>query len=224
MRIFPLLLLVPVLSLLFIPSGAIAVSASASIRITVTVKNPTLIPGEQGGGGTGVGLPTGHSSNDILTPASAPQVIPVSQPAAPHFTPSPGQMPENQPIPRAAIPPSGGVQPVQNIPFGQPASISATLASHGSILLTTSITAFAAVYAFAKRFVLSRYRTWITLYLVSMTGLLWTTFLYDQGGPLSESVFIGTTVVGLNLIVHILRFDRIEMPLRVGAGYGMVRS
>jgi hypothetical protein len=43
-----------------------------------------------------------------------------------------------------------------------------------------------------------------------MTGLLWAAFRIAQGGPLSDAVFILTCVTGLNLIVHILRFDRVE--------------
>jgi hypothetical protein len=77
--------------------------------------------------------------------------------------------------------------------------------------------ALAGALAFTLRDQVARYRTWITLYLISMTGLLWAVFTYDSGGPLSDSVFIATIVVGLNLIVHVFRYDRVVVPLPGGA-------
>jgi len=56
-----------------------------------------------------------------------------------------------------------------------------------------------------------------------MTGFLWAAFIYTQGGPYSESVFLMTSVTGLNLIVHIFRYDRIEIPLPSLAGTPMAR-
>ena len=60
---------------------------------------------------------------------------------------------------------------------------------------------------------LSQYQTWITLYLISMTGFLWAAFEYSTGGPLSTSVFIITSVTGVNLLVHFFRFDRVQIPV-----------
>jgi hypothetical protein len=107
-------------------------------------------------------------------------------------------------------------QPAQNTiisPFMDlPGYLYSIVVANLSMFFTLSLTAFTAAFAYTRLGLLSRYRTWITLYLISMTGLLWAVFLYTQGGPLPESVFIVTMVTGLNLIVHILRFDRVVMP------------
>jgi Flp pilus assembly protein protease CpaA len=110
------------------------------------------------------------------------------------------------------------VQPVQPSP---PPSWYAFLTTYSSILFTLLLFVLAAVYAYTKREGLSQYQTWITLYLISLTGLLWALFVYVEGGPLADSVFIVTTVAGLNLIVHVLRFDRIEIPLPATGGTGV---
>jgi hypothetical protein len=65
------------------------------------------------------------------------------------------------------------------------------------------------LYAYASLARFAPYHTWIYLYLVSLTGVVWAFFLVNNGGSFSDSVFIVTTVVGLNLIVHAFRFDRI---------------
>jgi hypothetical protein len=71
----------------------------------------------------------------------------------------------------------------------------------------------AALVLLTRRSWLSRHRTWMTLYLASLTGLLWASFLLASGGPPWEASFILITVTGLNLIVHLFRFDRIEISL-----------
>ncbi len=73
------------------------------------------------------------------------------------------------------------------------------------------------LYAYASLARFAPYHTWIYLYLVSLTGIVWALFLFENGGSLPEAVFILTTVAGLNLIVHILRFDRIEIAFFTGA-------
>jgi hypothetical protein len=70
-----------------------------------------------------------------------------------------------------------------------------------------------ALYAYASLARFAPYHSWIYLYLVSLAGITWAAFLFISGGPPAGSVFILITVTGLNLIVHILRFDRIEIPL-----------
>ncbi len=78
-----------------------------------------------------------------------------------------------------------------------------------------------ALYAYASLARFAPYHTWIYLYLVSLVGITWATFLVISGGSPAGSVFILITVAGLNLIVHILRFDRIEMyPGRHGTPAG----
>jgi hypothetical protein len=84
------------------------------------------------------------------------------------------------------------------------------------------LAALAAIYASTRRAWLARNRTWISLYLISLTGLLWALFVPVSGGPLWESAWILITVTGLNLIVHILRFDRIDLSSRARAGYGKI--
>jgi hypothetical protein len=70
-----------------------------------------------------------------------------------------------------------------------------------------------ALYAYASLARFAPYHSWIYLYLVSLAGITWAAFLFISGGPPAGSVFILITVTGLNLIVHILRFDQIEIPL-----------
>jgi len=225
MRVYPALLLLGLLiSFSFIPQGAGAAPSSATITITATVIGPTptpVTPGGSGGGTggpTGRGQPTGHSSNDILPAGAPPAVGPVAQPTAPPSAP-PANLPSvSQPGPVAGPAALGIVPAAQAAQPGPLVPLYAILTTYSSILFVLLLFAFAAAYAFTKRDVLSRYQIWITLYLISMTGLLWAAFLYDRGGPISESVFLATTVVGLNLIVHILRFDRIVILIPAAGG------
>ena len=100
--------------------------------------------------------------------------------------------------------------------------IYATSTSNIPVSFTIVLLVLAAIYASTRRAWLSRNRTWITLYLISLTGLLWAFFLAASGGPLWESAWILITVTGLNLIVHILRFDRIDLSSRASRGYGEI--
>ena len=67
------------------------------------------------------------------------------------------------------------------------------------------------LYAYANLARFAPYHSWVYLYLVSLTGIVWSVFLVDNGGSMADVTFILTTVVGINLIVHVLRFDRIEI-------------
>ena len=87
-----------------------------------------------------------------------------------------------------------------------------------SMVFTSLLIASAGLFAYPNRALLSRYQPWITLYLISMTGVLWAIFLYSEGGPPADSVFLATTVAGLNLMVHIFRFDRVTIPVLPLAG------
>jgi hypothetical protein len=98
-------------------------------------------------------------------------------------------------------------------------SIWGVLTTYGSFLWILLLFAIAAAYGYTRRDALSRYQTWITLYLISMTGVLWAAFVSAGGGPLSDSVFILTSVAGINLIVHVLRFDRIQIPVPAVMGF-----
>jgi len=73
------------------------------------------------------------------------------------------------------------------------------------------------LYAYASLARFAPYHSWIYLYLVSLTGVAWAAFLARSGGSLQDVVFVLTTVIGLNLIVHILRFDRIDLSSKAGA-------
>jgi hypothetical protein len=95
----------------------------------------------------------------------------------------------------------------------------ASAMAHSSVSLAIVLIALAAIYAFTQRAWLARYRTWIILYLISLTGLLWAIFLSATGGPLWESAWIVLTVIGLNLMVHVLRFDRVDLSARTRRGY-----
>jgi hypothetical protein len=82
-----------------------------------------------------------------------------------------------------------------------------------SIAFTVVLLFIFGLYAYASLARFAPYHSWIYLYLVSMTGIVWALFLVKNNGSLADEVFILTTVVGINLIVHVLRFDRIEIPL-----------
>ncbi len=97
--------------------------------------------------------------------------------------------------------------------------IYAAAISNIPVSFTIVLSGLAAIYASTRRAWLSRNRTWITLYLISLTGLLWALFLAASDGPPWESAWILITVTGLNLIVHILRFDRIDLSSRARRGY-----
>ena len=73
------------------------------------------------------------------------------------------------------------------------------------------------LYAYASLARFAPYHSWIYLYLVSLTGVAWAAFIATAGGSLADVVFILTTVIGVNLIVHILRFDRIVISPSAGA-------
>jgi len=110
------------------------------------------------------------------------------------------------------------------------ATSQAAAASDGSltgILLSTALAnlsvAFIAVllligglYAYASLARFAPYHSWIYLYLVSLAGIVWGIFLMNIAGSLPDAIFITTTVVGVNLIVHTLRFDRVGMPVAGG--------
>jgi hypothetical protein len=97
-----------------------------------------------------------------------------------------------------------------NDPF--PGLLFSTILTNLSIAFTIVLMFIFGLYAYASLARFAPYHTWIYLYLVSLTGVVWALFLVKNGGAFSDATFILTTVVGLNLIVHILRFDRIEIP------------
>jgi hypothetical protein len=110
-------------------------------------------------------------------------------------------------------------QPPQNPLLAPLLAIWGVLTTYGSLLWILLLFALVAAYGYTKRDALSRYQTWITLYLISMTGVLWAAFVYAGGGPLSDSVFLLTSVAGINLIVHVLRYDRIQIPIPAVMGF-----
>jgi hypothetical protein len=93
-----------------------------------------------------------------------------------------------------------------------PGILLSTALANLSVSLIAILILIGGLYAYASLARFAPYHTWIYLYLVSLTGIVWALFLVDSGGFVPESVFVLSTVIGLNLIVHILRFDRIEMP------------
>ncbi|HMA04317.1 MAG TPA: PKD domain-containing protein [Methanomicrobiales archaeon] len=123
-------------------------------------------------------------------------------------------------IPPAERAPAAGPKPLPRTPMGTFTGMLGwlydTMTAHIQVSFLILLGGFASVYAWTRRAWLARYRTWITLYLASLTGLLWAAFRVSQGGLLPEAIFISTTVVGLNLIVHIFRFDRIHLLPRAG--------
>ncbi|MDD1662175.1 MAG: PKD domain-containing protein, partial [Methanomicrobiales archaeon] len=126
-------------------------------------------------------------------------------PAAGPATPAPTL---RAPVATLQVQPKPIPQTPMGIFTGMMGWIYATATAHIPVSFTIILLGLAAIYASTRRAWLARNRTWITLYLISLTGLLWALFLSASGGPLWESAWILITVIGLNLIVHILRFDR----------------
>ena len=210
-----LFLLVLLISCQFIPMAVAADPGGGSVAFSLEITEPTPTP--TGGGGGGGGGQTGRSSNDLPPYAPPPPALqPVLQPEVPPEGPAGIPSGENPPGPEAIGPSS---------PISQPGAASSgptpsLVPAYSSILFVFLLFAFAAAYAYLRRDVLTLYQTWITLYLISMTGVLWAAFVTSQGAPLSETVFLVTSVVGLNLVVHVLRFDRVRIPLPGPAGPG----
>jgi hypothetical protein len=55
------------------------------------------------------------------------------------------------------------------------------------------------------------YESWIYLHLVSLTGIAWALFLLTESDLFAEAIFFLILITGVNLMVHVLRFDRIEL-------------
>jgi hypothetical protein len=113
-----------------------------------------------------------------------------------------------EPIPRTSM----------GILTGMMGWIYGTIAANLQVSFISFLAGLAGLYTYTRRSWLSRNRTWITLYLISLTGLLWAFYLFTSGGPLWESLFLFITIIGLNLIVPILRFDRIDLTSRARHG------
>jgi beta propeller repeat protein len=137
-------------------------------------------------------------------------------PAAGPATPAPTL---RAPVATLQVQPKPIPQTPMGIFTGMMGWIYATATAHIPVSFTIILLGLGAIYTSTRRAWLARNRTWITLYLISLTGLLWALFLSASGGPLWESAWILITVIGLNLIVHILRFDRINLSSRAYRGY-----
>jgi uncharacterized membrane protein HdeD (DUF308 family) len=97
-----------------------------------------------------------------------------------------------------------------------------TILANLSIAITVVLLGIFGLYAYASLARFAPYHTWIYLYLVSLTGIAWALFLLESGGSPMDAIFVITTVVGVNLIVHALRFDRVRMSTRVrGSSVGL---
>jgi beta propeller repeat protein len=114
-----------------------------------------------------------------------------------------------------AAAPGAGAKPLPRTPMGTFTGlvgwIYAAATSHIAVSLTILLGGLVSLYAWNRREWLGRYRPWVTLYLASLTGVLWAFFLLASGGQSWETAFLLITVAGLNLIVHVLRFDRIDL-------------
>jgi len=97
-------------------------------------------------------------------------------------------------------------------PAALPGLLYATALTNLAIALAAGFLFVVGLYAYASLARFAPYHSWIYLYLVSFTGVVWALFLLDSTGSPVTSIFVVTSIVGINLIVHVLRFDRIEMP------------
>ena len=86
-----------------------------------------------------------------------------------------------------------------------------TILANLSIAFTVVLLCIFGLYAYASLARFAPYHSWIYLYLVSLSGIVWAAFLLTNGGSMTDVVFVLTTVAGINLIVHVLRFDRIPI-------------
>jgi hypothetical protein len=106
-----------------------------------------------------------------------------------------------------------------------PASLQGFLISTAIANLTIAFTVVLlcvfGLYAYASLARLAPYHTWIYLYLLSFCGIVWAVFLVSIGGPFQESIFILTTIVGINLIVYLFRFDHVVIPFTARERYGV---
>ncbi|HVP25720.1 MAG TPA: PKD domain-containing protein [Methanomicrobiales archaeon] len=127
----------------------------------------------------------------------------------------PAAGPQAQAAGAPAATPATVAKPVPRTPMGTFTGligwIYATATGHLAVSLTILLGGIVSLYAWSRREWLGRYRPWVTLYLASLSGVLWAFFLLASGGRSWEPVFLLTTIAGLNLIVHILRFDRIDL-------------
>ncbi|MDD1670671.1 MAG: hypothetical protein LUQ67_05090 [Methanomicrobiales archaeon] len=96
-------------------------------------------------------------------------------------------------------------------PATLPGILASTAMVNFLIALTFVLLFVFGLYAYASLARFAPYHSWIYLYLASFSGIVWALFLMNYGGSLADAVFVITTVAGLNLIVHVLRFDRIEI-------------
>lgn len=92
-----------------------------------------------------------------------------------------------------------------------------TILANLSIAITVVLLGIFGLYAYASLARFAPYHTWIYLYLVSFAGIAWALFRLNTGGSPMDAIFIIITVAGINLIVHLLRFDRVKMSTRVRA-------
>jgi hypothetical protein len=109
--------------------------------------------------------------------------------------------------------PAGAESAAGAVNAADPGSLSgflfSTFLANFSIAFTIVLLLVFGLYAYASLARFAPYHSWIYLYLVSLTGVVWAVFLFVNSGTIADSVFLLTTVIGLNLIVHILRFDRV---------------
>ena len=92
-----------------------------------------------------------------------------------------------------------------------PGILFSTALANLSIAFIAGLLIIGSLYAYASLARFAPSHSWIYLYLVSLTGIVWSAYLLNNGGSMSDVAFILTTVAGINLIVHVLRFDRIQI-------------
>jgi len=105
----------------------------------------------------------------------------------------------------AGIPGAAAAADTFRLPFNTEVT-NLAIAVLAGLLIVGSLYAYASLARFAP------YHTWIYLYLVSFVGIAWAAFIAASGGSLADAAFLVTSIAGVNLIVHVLRFDRVEIP------------
>ena len=92
-----------------------------------------------------------------------------------------------------------------------PGDLLSTALSNLAVAAAAILICIGGLYAYASLARFAPYHSWIYLYLVSLAGMTWALFLLVSGASVADAIFVLLTVAGLNVIVHFLRFDRVEI-------------
>ena len=112
-----------------------------------------------------------------------------------------------------AAPQQAGPKPVPRTPLATITGVVFWAANaaqgHAPVFLVAILLVGGIAFTLRRGVPVQAFRPWVFLYLISLSAYLWATFQALTGGPIWVSSWIFIATAGLNLIVHLLRFDRI---------------